>query len=261
MERTQPELDPGKKPAAVWKKASALKKWLFGIAGAASFGVLVLLIFVGKEDKPVAVAKERKVRPRHTDRLLKDTLNSHEWVDLGLPSGTLWATCNVGAASPDEFGEYYAWGETEPKDEYIDINSLTHRKNAKWLREQGIIDADGILTPDHDIATIIWGEPWRMPTDEEFEELLDHCDWQFTDYNGTNGYLITGPNNETIFLVAAGFKQGPTAEYIGDYGDYWSATVVPELIGASCSLGYSSKSYGRRRYARFAGRSVRPVTD
>lgn len=247
--------------ARVLEKAPVLRKWLFGIAAAASLGVLALLIFSGKEDEAVATAKEYNVKPRRSDGLLKDTINGHEWVDLGLPSGVLWATCNVGADSPEGFGDYYAWGETEPKDEYIDINSLTHRKDVKWLREHGIIDENGILTPEHDIAALTWGNPWRMPTDEEYEELLDCCTLEFTSCNGVNGYLATGPNHQTIFFAAAGFRQGAEAEYTGDYGDYWSSTVVPELTGAACSLGYSSKSYGRRRYARFAGRSVRPVTD
>ena len=260
MEQRHPELNPESRPAAVFEKVSVLKRWLFGIAVVSLLGVLTLLVTGPTKKTAKQPAKPRKVRSEQPS-LLKDTLNGYEWVDLGLPSGTKWATYNVGAASPEEFGNYYAWGETEPKDEYIDINSLTHRRNKSWLLRNGIIDREGILTPEHDIATLTWGEPWRMPTDEDFEELIDLCDWTFTDYNGTNGYLVTGPNNETIFLVAAGFKQGAEAEYIGDYGDYWSSTVVPELIGTSCSLGYSSKAYGRRRYARFAGRTVRPVTD
>ncbi len=260
MEHPKPENETESRPAAAFEKVSVLKKWLLGIAVAAMLGVSILMIHSGDAPREVhRPSKEKKVRT-DSPQILKDIIKGHEWVDLGLPSGTKWATYNVGAASPDEFGDYYAWGEIEPKDEYIDINSLTHRKDIKWLEKHGIIDKEGNLTSAHDVATLVWGEPWRMPTDEEYEELLDFCVWTFTDYKGTNGYLVTGPNHETIFFVAAGFKQGATAEYIGDYGDYWSATVVPELIGASCSLGYSSKTYGRRRYARFAGRTIRPVT-
>lgn len=260
MEHTRPETDSEQRPAAVFEKATTLKRWLFGIAVASLIGVLVLLIQIGADKKPQSTVKPRKVRTEMPS-VVKDTLNGHEWVDLGLPSGTKWATYNVGAASPTGVGDYYAWGETEPKDEYIDINSLTHRKDFKWLQKNGIINKEGELTKEHDVATSIWGEPWRMPTDEEFEELIDMCEWKFTDYKGKNGYMVTGPNQASIFFVAAGFKQGAEAEYIGEYGDYWSATVVPELIGASCSLGYGSTSYGRRRYARFVGRTIRPVTD
>lgn len=261
MDQRRPNIEHDALPAAALENVSVLKKWLIGIAVVALLGVLTLLVLSGEEEKTPGPVKETKVRKERKGGSMKGTLNGHEWVDLGLPSGTRWVTYNVGAASPDEFGNYYAWGETEPKDEYIDINSLTHRKDVSWLKSHGIIGEDGLLTKEHDIATIQWGEPWRMPTDAEYEELIDLCNWEFTDYKGTNGYLVTGPNNETVFIVAAGFKQGAEAEYIGDYGDYWSSTVVPDLVGAACSLGYSSKAYGRRRYARFAGRSIRPVTD
>ena len=261
MDHTQPEYEPESRPGSMLENVSVLKKWLFGIAVVSLLGVLSLLVLNGGEQSNSTGKKTAKDIKERAGYEVKGTVNGYEWVDLGLPSGTKWATYNVGAASPAEFGDYYAWGETETKDEYVDINSVTHRKSFKWLLNNGIINDNGDLTRQHDIASIIWGEPWRMPTDEEYEELIDFCDWKFTDYNGTNGYLVTGPNNETVFFVAAGFKQGSGAEYIGEYGDYWSSSVVPELIGASCSLGYGSTSYGRRRYARFVGRTIRPVTD
>ncbi|MDE6512100.1 MAG: fibrobacter succinogenes major paralogous domain-containing protein [Muribaculaceae bacterium] len=253
-------MDSESRPGAALENVSTLKRWLFGIAVVSLIGVLTLLILDDGERTPIH-SKESKTRKERSGYAVKGVINGKEWIDLGLPSGVRWAACNVGADGPEGFGDYYAWGEIETKDEYIDINSLTHRKNAKWLREHGIIDENDRLTPEHDIAALRWGKPWRMPTDEEYEELLDCCSFEFTSCNGVNGYLATGPNNQTIFFAAAGFKQGSEAEYTGDYGDYWSSTVVPDLIGAACSLGYSSKSYGRRRYARFAGRCVRPVTD
>lgn len=261
MEHSQQENNPESRLAAAFEKEAALKRYLFIIAGVAILAVLVWLIHsTGTPRKNTRPHKEMRIRKENTG-VLKDTINGHEWVDLGLPSGTKWATYNIGAAGPEELGDYYAWGETETKSEYIDINSMTHRKEFKWLVKNGIIGEDGELTKEHDVATMIWGAPWRMPNEEEYGELVDLCTWEFTSYNGANGYLVTGPNNQTIFIVAAGFQQGGTPEYIGEYGDYWSSSVVPELIGASCSLGYSPKSYGRRRYARFVGRSIRPVTD
>lgn len=260
MEHTDPEREQKMPPAAVLEKTSVRRKWLLGIAGGAMLGVCLLLAFSGQKRQHHAEVKAKKERSTPAYELT-DTVNGHEWVDLGLPSGVKWASYNIGAASPTEFGDYYAWGETEVKDEYVDINSLTHRKDFHWLKRHDIIDEDGLLTKEHDVANRIWGDPWRMPTDEEFEELIANCKWEFTDYNGTNGYLVTGPNKETIFLVAAGFKQDIGAEYVGEYGDYWSSSVVPELIGASCSLGYGPTSYGRRRYARFVGRTIRPVID
>lgn len=262
MEPAHSESDPASNPQPSYTshKMAKIKKWLFGIAGVAIVGVLVLLCFPTTENEAKPIAKENKERRSRTG-VLKDTINGHEWINLGLPSGTKWATYNVGAASPDEFGDYYAWGEIDTKNEYIDINSLTHRKDKKWLVKHGIIGEDGELTEAHDVATLVWGKPWKMPNEKEYEELIDLCKWEFTDYKGVNGYLVTGPNEQTIFVVAAGFKQGGHPEYVGEYGDYWSSTVVPELNGASCSLGYSPKSYGRRRYARFVGRSIRAVVD
>lgn len=260
MEQTEPDIDTLKRTVAVLKKPHTVKKWLFGIAVAASFGVSGLLMYSCGMHESKHTVKKLKQRS-NSSSAVKDTINGHEWVDLGLPSGTKWATYNVGAASPEGLGEYYAWGETEPKSEYIDINSLTHRKGMRWLMDNGILNREGELTKEHDVATLLWGEPWRMPTDEEFGELIDLCKWEFTAYKDVNGYLVTGPNQQAIFIVAAGFQQGETPEYIGEYGDYWSSTAVPELTGASCSLGYSPQSYGRRRYARFVGRTIRAVAD
>ncbi|MDE7347983.1 MAG: hypothetical protein K2N48_14730, partial [Muribaculaceae bacterium] len=260
MEQSQSESNPESNPMVSYEKTAKIKKWLFGIVGVAVLGIAASLWLPNDDKEAKQAPKVKKIRTERNG-VLKDTINGHEWVDLGLPSGTRWATYNVGAGSPEEFGDFYSWGETEPKSEYVDINSLTHRKDFKWLVKNGIINEDGELTNEHDAATTVWGEPWRMPTEEEFGELIDLCEWQFTSYYGVNGYLVTGPNEQTLFIVAAGFQQGEEPEYVGEYGDYWTSTVVPELIGASCSLGYSPKSYGRRRYARFVGRSIRPVLD
>lgn len=261
MEGIGPDKEHAHKPAAVLEKKTPIKMWLFGIAVGALIGVSGLLIHSGGMKEVKQAVKEKKMRSKEDSKVLKDTVNGHEWVDLGLPSGVRWATYNVGAGDPTEFGDYYAWGETEQKENYIDINSLTHRKDFHWLKRHDIINDDGNLTKEYDVATQIWGEPWRMPTDEEYEELLDNCQFEFSDYKGTPGYLVTGPNGETVFFVAAGFKQESEVGYLGEYGDYWSSTVVPELIGAACSLGYGPTSFGRRRYARFVGRTIRAVLD
>ena len=260
LEQTGPDIDTEKRPWSVLEKPNTVKKWLFGIAVAALFGVSGLVIHYDSIHEAKHSATLSKQRTKEST-VVKDTLNGHEWVDLGLPSGTKWATCNIGATAPEGLGDYYAWGETEPKSDYIDINSLTHRKDVKWLMNNGILDREGELSRQHDVASLLWGEPWRMPTDDDFGELIDFCKWEFTTYNGANGYMVTGPNQQTIFIVAAGFQHGEAPEYIGEYGDYWSSTAVTELTGASCSLGYSPQSYGRRRYARFVGRTIRPVTD
>lgn len=238
-------------------KAAKKSRWIFTIAGVATLAVIALafLLSEGNTIENVMTVSKRNPGP------LTGNINGHQWVDLGLPSGVKWATCNVGATAPEEFGDYYAWGETSPKDDYSPETSLYHRIPFASLVKSGVTDPNGNLTMKHDIANISWGGSWRMPTDEEFQELVDLCDWEFTNYNGINGYMVTGSNKETIFIVAAGYRINTELEHTDEYGDYWSSSVVKDRSGAACSLGYSPKSYGRRCYHRFRGRSIRPVTD
>ncbi len=258
MENIQPESST----AAPKPTKRRLPKWAYGIAGIATVGILAMAcLFTDCSSGQKTVDTEKKTKQPRLSGALTDSINGHQWVDLGLPSGLRWATCNVGANSPEEAGNYYAWGETEPKEEYSTINSITYKVPFKKLQEAGIIDETGTLTPAHDVATVLWGDEWRMPTIDEYLELISSCDWEFTSLNGTNGYLVTGPNHQSIFLPAAAFQQNTTIENLGDFGDYWSASIVDELTGVAHSLGYSSKSFGRRRYARYAGRTIRPVTD
>ncbi len=243
-------------------KKFSFSQWTLAVAGIAIIGILALAFLCtdcssGKN----SMENDKEIGREHKIGVLTDTLNGHRWVDLGLPSGLRWATTNVGAASAEEGGNYFGWGETEPKHEYSTINSLTYKVSLKKLKKAGIIDENGTLTPEHDAATVNWGEGWRMPTDDEYRELIEICDWKFTNQNGVNGYLVTGPNKKTIFFPAVAFQQNTTIENIGEFGDYWSSTIVQELTGVACSMGYSSKSYGRRRYARYAGRTIRPVTN
>ena len=141
--------------------------------------------------------------------------NGHEWVDLGL--SVKWATCNVGASSPEDYGDYFAWGETETKETYESYNSLIRGFSISDLESQGYIDSEGNLTPLHDAATANWGGNWRMPTKEEIEELEEECSWKWTTLNGIKGYKITGLNDNCIFLPA----QGDPSYY---YGNFWSST-------------------------------------
>lgn len=140
---------------------------------------------------------------------------SHEFVDLGLPSGLKWATCNVGANSPEEYGDYFAWGETEPKDDYSYYNykhgSGEYCIFTKYTIEEEYscngIDNKYILDPEDDAAYVNWGPGWRMPTEGDLRELYDKCGWEVTTKNGICGYRVTGPNDKTIFLPAAGWKR------------------------------------------------------
>ena len=177
------------------------------------------------------------------------TENGHEWVDLGLPSGLKWATCNVGASSPEKSGNYYAWGETKPKDEYTQANSLTYRKQMD--------DISG--NAQYDAATANWGGEWRMPTYTEMTELNNKCTWEWTKQNGVKGYKVTGPNGNSIFLPAVGYLHGTTF-YSGSCGSsyYWGSTPHSNTVDA-CYLKFDSGGHSTSDNYRYYGYSVRPV--
>ncbi len=151
-----------------------------------------------------------------------------DWVDLGLPSGTLWATCNVGATAPEEYGDYFAWGETEPKEEYT-------WENYKWcyyddngnlcITKYHNYDDMQVLDIWDDAAFVHWGVSWRMPTYDQMYELDIYCTWQVTQRNNVDGVLGTGPNGNAIFLPFAGYRQYSSLDGEGTVGNYWSCTV------------------------------------
>ena len=239
-------------------------KWVCGIVAVAAASVIVILALSsvkGKEVKEVSAAKTPVKARRNHDGSLEGSINGHKWIDLGLPSGLKWAECNVGATLPEESGDYFAWGETRPKSDYSAVSSLTYKVPYESLLKNGIVDESGTLIKNHDAARTSWGGTWRMPTEEEFSELITSCKWTIASFNDVNGYLVTGPNKKSIFLPAASFRQNMSLDNVGEFGDYWSSSMIKDLSGVACSLGYSSKSFGQRRYARYAGRSVRPVTD
>lgn len=137
-------------------------------------------------------------------------IQGHEYVDLGLPSGIKWATCNVGAKSPEESGHRFAWGETSPKNEYTKENSLLYNKKIKD-------DISG--NAEYDAATFNWGDKWRMPTKDELKELREFCLYQWTFKNGSMGMSFTGPNGNSIFFPV----DIPVLDYY-EVGICWSST-------------------------------------
>lgn len=197
----------------------------------------------------------------------RGTTNGHEWVDLGLPSGVKWATCNVGASNPSDYGDYYAWGETTTKSQYevtncFDLVECSLHYGDPEHTEWGVykLDGDTVLTPDsgHDAARENWGGTWRMPTEEELKELIDCCNWEWSQKGGTNGFLVTGPKGNSIFLPAAGYRGAFVG---GEGGNYWSSSLSPSTSDRACSLtlykDYQLTSDGYR----WMGRSVRAVLD
>ena len=192
------------------------------------------------------------------------TPDDQEYVDLGLPSGTLWATCNVGANSPEEFGDYFAWGETEPKDEY-DWSTYkwcndSHYTQTKYCNnsDYGTVDNKKELDPEDDAAYVNWGKNWRMPTSGQQQELYEQCTWTWTIRNDVNGYLVTGPNGASLFLPAAGVRAFNSLINCS-YGYYWSRSLSSVASCATYSLFFSSSRVDWYNYGRNSGHPVRAV--
>ena len=163
------------------------------------------------------------------------TYNGHDYVDLGLRSGTLWATCNVGAETPESYGDYFAWGEIQPKTVYDwntyaysngDYNQLTKYCPQSDFGYNGFTDNLKTLEPSDDAATANWGEGWRTPTYSDWVELLSKCTPTKTTRNGVNGCLFTARNGNSIFLPAAGSLSDEVLDHVGDNGSYWSSSIV-----------------------------------
>ena len=181
--------------------------------------------------------------------------DNHEWIDLGLPSGTLWATCNVGANSPEEYGDYFAWGETAPKEVYTwetykwcngSYNSLTKYCTISSVGSGGFVDNKTELDPEDDAAWVNWGASWRMPSLEQLQELLNNCTWTWTTLHGVNGIQVSGPNGASLFLPAAGGRWGSSLSGIGSWGGYWSRTLRSNNPDEAYGLEFGS-SGGRRK--------------
>ncbi len=187
-------------------------------------------------------------------------INGYAYVDLGLPSGLKWATCNVGASSPEDYGNYYAWGETTTKSTYTEDNSLTYGLSESQLQSQGYIDGSGNLTPSHDAATANWGGSWRMPTEDEMQELVDYCEWEWTQVNGVMGSKVIGPNGSYIFLPAAGYRYGSSLYNAVLYGYCWSSSPYSGS-GYAYNLYFYTGRQAVGRSTRYYGNSVRPVSE
>ena len=195
------------------------------------------------------------------------TENGHEYVDLGLPSGLKWATCNVGATKPEEYGTYFAWGEVEPKNDYsrsiykygTNDDQLAKYCNKSSYGKDGFTDNKTVLDPEDDAASVNWGGNWRMPTVEEFTELREQCTWTWTTQNGVNGYKVVGKNGNFIFLPAAGFMYYSSLYYAGSYGFYWSCSLNSSNPHYAYCVSFSSSNVNRYNLSRYYGQSVRPV--
>lgn len=187
--------------------------------------------------------------------LYSSTPNPDEYVDLGLPSGTKWCTHNVGASAPEEYGGYYAWGETEEKSEYtLDNYAYYDKATNKYIN----IGAE-ISGSQYDVVHAVMGGSSRMPTKEQMEELIEYCTLEWTQLNGVNGQLVTGPNGGQIFLPAAGYRGNDNLNYAGSGGYYRSASLSPAYDFHACTLHFGSDSWAWDWFSRGYGLSVRAV--
>ena len=177
-------------------------------------------------------------------------INGHEYVDLGLPSGLKWATCNVGASSPEMPGGYYAWGELETKDYYGSENCLTY----------GVEMDDISGDPAYDVAAANWKSTWRMPKPIEISELFSNCSKESVEINGRKCTKLTSYiNGNSIILPCTGWINGTNNAYYNNYGRYWSST--PYHYANSNAISFTDNSSYQNQDARYWGLSIRPVSE
>lgn len=209
----------------------------------------------------------------NTAKETKTIVDGHEFVDLGLPSGIKWATCNIGATKPFEFGDHFAWGETTKKTDYswstykwcenktvVNFNIPTDFTKYNNSSKYGIVDDKKVLEPEDDAATVNWGSSWRMPSYEEFEEMYTGCQWEHDyDYEGTKVFVYVGTskkNGNKIIIPYSGEYE--KTQYNSLYTSFWTSTYFENApyIGRCFLfyepyLGYS----GERCY----GKNIRAV--
>ena len=196
--------------------------------------------------------------------------NGYEYADLGLPSGTKWATCNVGATKPEEYGGYYAWGETEEKEDYswetYKWCNGSETSITKYCTNSSYGDNKTVLDPEDDVAHVKWGSSWRMPTEEELDELRSNCTFEWSILNGVDCYKVASKKNgNCIYLPVAGCFKGTDFGNNGIGGTFWTSSLCRTAV--QCAYGYTYNNstptldWGSywSGYKRNYGRSVRPV--
>ena len=196
--------------------------------------------------------------------------------------GPYWATMNIGAEKPEDYGYYFWWGDTvgykRENDKWVasdgsnsnfsftESNVPTYSKSNSALKREGWITADGVLAPEYDAAHKHWGGDWRMPTKQEFDDLNSKCDWTWTTMNGVNGYVVCGRgdySSASIFLPCAGYGSGRSLDFAGSRGHYWSSVPYSDNNNA-WYLYFNSGLHYTNYYSYFddyrsRGRSVRPL--
>lgn len=194
--------------------------------------------------------------------------NGHDYIDLGLPSGTLWATCNVGADTPEGYGDYFAWGETQVKYNYDwntyhygGMHHLTKYCSSPSYGYNGFTDNLTTLQPKDDAAKANWGRKWRTPTKEQWQELYNNTTSQWTEQNGVEGRMFTAANGASLFLPATGYRLDRNLYGAGDRGFYWSQSLCTDSPNGAWIFYFLSINCNLIEDMRCQGVSVRPVCE
>lgn len=192
--------------------------------------------------------------------------DGQQYVDLGLTSGTLWATTNIGASKPEDFGTYYAWGETEEKTNFGWSNYKympSGESTWKYINKYNGTDGLNKLQSADDVATAKWGSDWVIPTTEQWAELKKECNWKWTtsyNFSHIQGFIVSNKSNSDvhIFLPAAGYCTDTRLRYTSEYGSYWTLNKAGRLYDAQCFI-FSSKAQTKSTNLRFLGYNIRAV--
>ena len=215
----------------------------------------------------------------YSNMVVRVSFDAHDKVQLW-EGGPYWATTNIGAEKPEDYGYYFWWGDTvgykRENNKWVasdgsnlnfsfDPNKTpTYIKSISTLQSEGwIVTRDGtyVLTPEHDAAQVQWGGNWRMPTLQELKDLCSKCDWTWDLMNGVNGYIVRGRGSyaaNNIFLPCAGLGHGTSLGEAGSYGRYWSSVPDSDDYYA-WTLYFSSRYHDTGSNGRYLGRSVRPL--
>ena len=253
------------------------KKTLWIVFGTVAGVAIALLLALPRKTVPVIDEQGEQIQTETTKQssCVSGSFNGHDYVDLGLPNGTLWATCNIGANSPEDYGDQFAWGETNPKSDY-DWNTYKYANgsviklmkycNNDLFGNKGFTDSLTVLQSVDDVAYVDWGSGWQMPTKTQWMELLQNTTSTWTTQNGVGGWLFSATNGNSLFLPAVGIKYESSINYDNlnfenSFGGYWSSVLFTETVTWSWCFSFNKKmDYCAVVYHdRSAGLSVRPV--
>lgn len=195
-----------------------------------------------------------------TKRGTSGVLDGHMWIDLGLPSGTLWAESNIGAEG-SEIGMYFCWGELEEKSNYTLDDYKYFDYYGKNLAMYFKYTGKNIGATEKDVAYVTWGTSWRMPTEVEMKELFAKCKREWQTQNGTDGIMLTGPNNNKLFLPAGGYKSGTDIKDLSVRGKYWLSISDTGYANSCWYIGFSSNTYWDSKESGLFGFNVRAVVN